>query len=87
MEHAGTPCPFEGKIGGAAKQQWKKYDIERPDYDRYTDKLKKREYINQKLSKEAQKKINAIKKAEQKKAEIETKRKMKELEKLQHKLL
>ena len=86
MEHAGTPCPFEGKIGSAANAQWKKYDIERPDYDRYTDKLKKREYINQKLSKEAQKKINAIKKAEQKKAEIETKRKMKELEKLQEEL-
>ena len=83
MEHAGTPCPFEGNIGSAANAQWKKYDIERPDYDRYTDKLKKREYINQKLSKEAQKKIDAIKKAEQKKAEIETKRKMKELEKLQ----
>ena len=86
MEHAGTPCPFEGNIGSAANAQWKKYDIERPDYDRYTDKLKKREYINQKLSKEAQKKIDAIKKAEQKKAEIETKRKMKELEKLQEKI-
>ena len=86
MEHAGTPCPFEGNIGSAANAQWKKYDIERPDYDRYTDKLKKREYINEKLSKEAQKKIDAIKKAEQKKAEIETKRKMKELEKLQEEL-
>lgn len=79
MEHAGTPCPFEGKIGRDAKNQWKKYDIERPDYDRYTDKLKKREYINEKLSKEAQEKIDAIKRAEQKKAEIETRRKMKEL--------
>ena len=86
MEHAGTPCPFEGNIGSAANAQWKKYDIERPDYDRYTDKLKKREYINEKLSKEAQKKIDAIKKAEQKKAEIETKRKMKELEKLQEEI-
>ena len=27
MEQAGTPCPFEGKIGGAAVKQWKKYDI------------------------------------------------------------
>ena len=86
MEHAGTPCPFEGNIGSAANAQWKKYDIERPDYDRYTDKLKKREYINEKLSKEAQKKIDAIKKAEQKKAEIETKRKMKELKKLQEEI-
>jgi hypothetical protein len=86
MEHAGTPCPFEGKIGSAANAQWKKYDIERPDYDRYTDKLKKRDYINQKLSKEAQAKIDAIRREEQRKAEIETKRKMKELEKLQEEI-
>ena len=86
MEHAGTPCPFEGKIGSAANAQWKKYDIERPDYDRYTEKLKKREYINQNLSKEAQAKIDAIRREEQRKAEIETKRKMKELEKLQEEI-
>ena len=86
MEHAGTPCPFEGKIGSAANAQWKKYDIERPDYDRYTDKLKKRDYINQKVSKEAQAKIDAIRREEQRKAEIETKRKMKELEKLQEEI-
>ena len=33
MEQSGTPCPFEGKIGKAATQQWKKYDKLRPDYD------------------------------------------------------
>ena len=26
MEQAGTPCPFEGKIGKQAKEAWKKYD-------------------------------------------------------------
>ncbi len=26
MEQAGTPCPFEGKIGKQAKAAWKKYD-------------------------------------------------------------
>ena len=26
MEQAGTPCPFEGKIGKEAKAAWKKYD-------------------------------------------------------------
>ena len=24
MEHAGTPCPFEGQIGKDATNQWKK---------------------------------------------------------------
>ena len=26
MEQAGTPCPFEGKIGKKAKAAWKKYN-------------------------------------------------------------
>ena len=36
MEQSGTPCPFEGKIGKAASDQWKKYDKLRPDYSMYT---------------------------------------------------
>ena len=48
MEHAGTPCPFEGQIGEAAEMQWKKYDIERPDYDKYVEKLKRRAAIDNK---------------------------------------
>ena len=39
MEQSGTPCPFEGKIGKAASDQWKKYDKLRPDYDMYTVSL------------------------------------------------
>ena len=39
MEMAGTPCPFEGKIGKEALEQWNKYDIERPDYESYISKL------------------------------------------------
>ena len=33
MEMAGTPCPFEGKIGKEALEQWNMYDIERPEYE------------------------------------------------------
>lgn len=40
MEQSGTPCPFEGKIGKAATEQWKKYNKLRPDYDIYTKRLK-----------------------------------------------
>jgi len=40
MEQSGTPCPFEGKIGAAATQQWKKYDKLRPDYEVYVKNLK-----------------------------------------------
>jgi hypothetical protein len=40
MEQSGTPCPFEGKIGKAATEQWSKYNKLRPDYEIYTKRLK-----------------------------------------------
>ena len=49
MAHAGTPCPFEGKIGKEALEQWNKYDIERPDYDSYVEKLDSRSKIDEEL--------------------------------------
>jgi len=52
MEQSGTPCPFEGKIGKDASNQWKKYNKLRPDYDIYTKRLK----VVQKADKEQAKK-------------------------------
>ena len=77
MLMAGTPCPFEGKIGKEALEQWNKYDIERPDYDSYVSKLESRSIIDEELAEiarqEEAKKIaeeNAKKIAESKKEEI-----------------
>ena len=53
MQMAGTPCPFEGKIGKAALDQWNKYDIERPDYDSYISKLENRSRIDEELAESA----------------------------------
>ena len=50
MEMAGTPCPFEGKIGKEALEQWNKYDIERPDYESYISKLEIRSRIDAELA-------------------------------------
>ena len=50
MIMAGTPCPFEGKIGKEAIEQWNKYDIERPDYDTYISKLETRSKIDEELA-------------------------------------
>ena len=50
MLMAGTPCPFEGKIGKEAIQQWNKYDVERPDYDSYVSKLESRSIIDEELA-------------------------------------
>jgi len=49
MLMAGTPCPFEGKIGKDAIEQWDKYDVERPDYEKYVSKLETRSRIDAEL--------------------------------------
>ena len=49
MQMAGTPCPFEGKIGKDAMEQWNKYDVERPDYSTYVKKLENRSRIDDEL--------------------------------------
>ena len=49
MLMAGTPCPFEGKIGREATAQWNKYDVERPDYETYVKKLETRSLIDEEL--------------------------------------
>jgi len=43
MIQAGTSCPIDGKIGKEAEALWSKYDHERPDYDIYVKRMKKRE--------------------------------------------
>ena len=58
MHHAGTPCPFEGQIGAAAKAQWKKYDVERPDYQEYTKNLRRRRAIDARHNKVLEKRVN-----------------------------
>jgi len=38
MEQAGTPCPFQGKIGADAASKWKMYPELRPDYEEYIER-------------------------------------------------
>ena len=52
MIQAGTPCPIDGRIGKEARVLWSKYDHERPDYDIYVKRMKKREVIDIKINKE-----------------------------------
>ena len=65
MEQSGTPCPFEGKIGKDASNQWKKYNKLRPDYDIYTKRLK----VVQKADKEQAKKDEIARQEELKKVQ------------------
>ena len=49
MIQAGTPCPIDGKIGAQALKLWNKYDFERPDYNAYVKRMKKRETVQPKI--------------------------------------
>ena len=46
MIQAGTPCPIDGKIGKNALALWEKYQFERPDFEAYVKRMKKREKID-----------------------------------------
>jgi len=74
MQMAGTPCPFEGKIGKEAMEQWNKYDVERPDYETYVKKLETRSHIDDELrSIQLQKEQEELsKKIEEEKKKLET---------------
>ena len=60
MEQAGTPCPFEGKIGKQAKAAWKKYNKLRPDHDTYVKNLKIKEKADRQEIKEMTKEMEEI---------------------------
>jgi len=60
MEQAGTPCPFQGKIGKEATDLWKKYDKLRPDYEIYVKHLKIIQKKNREYEKEITKDFNKL---------------------------
>jgi len=83
MEQSGTPCPFEGKIGKAASDQWKKYNKLRPDYVQYTERLWTVEQHNKQVKKKQE--LDDYKKKLKIKKELDVEDK-KELDKLSSKI-
>jgi hypothetical protein len=86
MNSAGTPCPFQGKIGKDAASMWKKYPELRPDYENYVDRTKiiakvDAEILAQQL-KEAEEESERIAAEKAKKAEKEALKKAEEEAKL-----
>ena len=45
MDMAGTPCPYKGKIGIEAAEQWAKNPEKRPDYEEWKRENVKTEEI------------------------------------------
>ena len=91
MQMAGTPCPFEGKIGKEALEQWDKYDVERPDYNSYVSKLENRSLIDEELAEiarqEEAEKIRLeqealARKVAEEKAKLETLKQQEEVDKI-----
>lgn len=80
MEQSGTPCPFEGKIGKDAQDQWKKYGKLRPDFDKYTDRLKVVEKANKEWEIKIKDKDEVIAKQATEISKNETEQKKLELE-------
>jgi hypothetical protein len=60
MINAGTPCPVDGKIGKEALKIWNRYEFERPDYETYVKRIKKREKIDNKINKAEAKKLAMV---------------------------
>jgi len=53
MEAAGTPCPYQGKIGPEAAEMWKKYVELRPDYEEHLAKQEVINAVDERLAEEA----------------------------------
>ena len=66
MEQAGTPCPFEGKIGAEAKLAWSKYNKLRPDHETYVKNLEIKEEADEQEVKEMTIEFEKIEKENQK---------------------
>ena len=90
MQSAGTPCPFNGKIGAEAQALWDKYPELRPDYDLY---LAKKEIISKvdaellaQQLKEAEEEAARVAAEEARQAEIEARIAAEEEAKLKEKI-
>ena len=64
MNSAGTPCPFQGKIGKEAASMWEKYPELRPDYENHVERTKIIEKVDTELL------AQQLKKAEEEAARV-----------------
>tara|TARA_R110002111_G_scaffold46183_1_gene83225 strand:- start:176 stop:973 length:798 start_codon:yes stop_codon:yes gene_type:complete len=89
MQSAGSPCPWNGKIGPEAQAMWDKYPELRPDYKDYLAKSEAIAKIDEQIAKE-EAKLEAIrlqkeqeklaKKIEEEKAKLETLKQQEEVD-------
>ena len=81
MNSAGTPCPFQGKIGKEAASMWEKYPKLRPDYENHIERTKIIEKVDEELL------AQQLKEAEEKAAEEARLRELEALKKSEEEAL
>ena len=74
MEAAGTPCPYQGKIGPQAAEMWEKYVELRPDYEEYLAKQKVVARIDEEIAEKERIEAERIAAEEAEAARIEAER-------------
>jgi len=90
MQSAGSPCPWDGKIGSAAQEMWDKYPELRPDYEEYLTKAEAIAKVDERIIKEEQKRADEVaklleeerleqEKLVEEKAKLEAEKKKKEI--------
>ena len=82
MQSAGTPCPFDGKIGKEAQAMWDKYPELRPDYENHLERTEIIAKVDAELLAQQLKDAARIAAEEAKKAEEEALKKAEEEAKL-----
>jgi len=91
MQSAGTPCPFDGKIGKDAQAMWDKYPELRPDYENHLKRTEIMDKVDAELLaqqlKEAEEEAERIAAEEAKKAEEEALKKAEEEAKLNEEII
>ena len=86
MESAGSPCPWNGKIGKDAQKMWDKYPELRPDYEEFLAKSEAIAKIDQRILREEAKELARLEAERLEKEEAEKKRLEEEAEKEKERL-
>ena len=87
MQSAGTPCPFNGKIGKDAQAMWDKYPELRPDYENHLKRTEIMAKVDAELLEQQKKETARIAAEEAKKAEEEALKKSEEEAKLNEEII
>ena len=74
MQSAGSPCPWDGKIGKNAQEMWDKYPELRPDYEEFLAKSEAIAKIDERILREEAKELARLKAEKLEKEEAEKQR-------------